>query len=64
MNYIQRKNVNFLMLLDKDRKIWRQYLVGGTPTHFLVDRDGKLVIKRIGLAFKKDLEAMLTLIKE
>jgi peroxiredoxin len=64
MNYIQRKNVNFLMLLDKDRKIWRQYLVGGTPTHFLVDRDGKLVIKRIGLAFKKDLESMLTLIKE
>lgn len=52
------------MLLDKDRKIWRQYLVGGTPTHFLVDRDGKLVNKRVGVAFKKDLESMLALIKE
>ncbi len=64
MNYVQRRNVNFLMLLDEDRKIWNQYLVKGTPTHFLVDRDGRIVTKRIGLVFKKDLEAMLIMIKE
>jgi peroxiredoxin len=64
INYVQRKNVNFLMLLDEDRRIWNQYLVKGTPTHFLVGRDGRIVTKRIGLAFKKDLEAMLTLIRE
>jgi peroxiredoxin len=63
MNYVQRRNVNFLMLLDEDRRIWNQYLVRGTPTHFLVGRDGRIVTKRIGLAFKKDLEAMLTLIR-
>ncbi len=63
-NYIQKKNINFPMLLDEDRKIWRQYLVRGTPTHFLIDRDGKVVTKRIGFAFKKDLEAMLRMIKK
>ncbi len=64
MNYIQRENVDFLMLLDEDRKIWRQYLVRATPTHFLIDREGKIVTKRIGFASRRDLESMLKMIKK
>lgn len=64
MNYVQRKKVNFLMLLDEDGKIWNQYLVRGTPTHFLLNRNGEIVTRRVGFASKKDLESMLTLIRE
>ncbi len=63
MNYIKRRKIDFLILLDEDRKIWRQYLVRATPTHFLIDRDGKIVAGRIGFAFKKDFEAMLSMIE-
>ncbi len=63
-NYIQKKNINFPMLLDEDRKIWRQYLVRGTPTHFLIDIKGKVVTMRVGFVLKKELEAMLKMIKE
>lgn len=62
-NYIQEKEINFLMLLDEDRKIWNQYLVRGTPSHFLIDQDGKIVTLKPGLALLNDLETMLTMIR-
>ena len=63
-NYIQEKEINFLMLLDEDREIWNQYLVRGTPTHFLIDTERKIVSLRPGLASKENLETMLTMLKE
>ncbi len=62
-NYIQEKNVNFLMLLDEDRKIWNQYLVRGTPSHFLVDKQGKIIALRPGLASRENLETLLTMLR-
>lgn len=61
-DYIQKENINFLMLLDEQRKIWNQYLVRGTPSHFLIDKDGKIVTMRPGLASLADLEIMLSMI--
>ncbi len=60
--YIREKDINFLVLLDEQRKIWNQYLVRGTPTHFLIDKEGKIIAMRPGLASSADLEIMLSMI--
>lgn len=62
-DYIQEEDVNFLMLLDEERKIWNTYLVRGTPSHFLIDKEGKIASLRPGLASRSDLEVMLTMLK-
>lgn len=62
-DYIQEKKINFLILLDEERKIWNQYLIRGTPSHFLIDKEGKIVTLRPGLAGLSDLETMLTMVK-
>lgn len=62
-DYIEKEEINFLMLLDEQRKIWDQYSVRGTPAHFLIDKDGKIVTLRPGLASLTDLETMLTMLK-
>lgn len=61
-DYIEKENINFLMLLDEQRKIWNQYLVRGTPSHFLIGKDGKIITMRPGLASLTDLETMLSMI--
>lgn len=62
-DYIEKENINFLMLLDEQRKIWNQYLIRGTPSHFLIGKDGELISLRPGLASLADLETMLTMVK-
>ena len=52
------------MLLDKDRTIWSNYLVRGTPSHFLIDSSGKIVTLRPSLVSKGDLEVMVTMLTE
>lgn len=60
--YIKEKNINFTMLLDETKDIWNTYLVRGTPSHFLIDKTGKLVTLRYGLATLSDLEILLTML--
>ncbi len=63
-DYIREKDINFLMLLDKNRAVWNSYLVRGTPSHFLIDSKGKIVAIRSGLALEVDLKMMLTMLTE
>lgn len=63
-NYTEEKDINFLILLDETRKIWNQYLVRGTPSHFLIGQDGKVITLRPGLASLNDLEVMMTMAEE
>ncbi len=63
-NYIQEKDINFLMVLDENRTIWNQYLVRGTPFHFLISNQGKIITLRPGLASREDLEIMTTMLTE
>ena len=62
-DYIQEKDINFLILLDNNRKVWNQYLVRGTPSHFLIDKNGKIITMRPGLASLENLETMLSMIQ-
>lgn len=63
-NYIQQKDINFLILLDEDRKIWNQYSVRGTPSHFLIDKKGEIVALWPGLISAEILQKMFIVISE
>ncbi|MFH2014060.1 MAG: redoxin domain-containing protein [Patescibacteria group bacterium] len=63
-NYIEEKDINFLILLDERREIWSSYLARGTPSHFLINKNGKIVTLRPGLASIDDLEVMLTMLEK
>lgn len=60
--YIKEKEINFTILLDEQRKIWNTYSVRGTPSHFLINKKGKIVTLIFGLASLNDLEIMLTML--
>lgn len=40
--FLVNKPANVKILLDSDMAVAKEYKVGGTPTHFLVNGDGKL----------------------
>lgn len=63
-DYIEKKDINFTMLLDNTRDVWNSYLVRGTPSHFLIDSKGKIIALRPGLALKDNLEIMLSMLTE
>lgn len=62
-DYIEKKDVNFLMLTDGGKRVWNKYLNRGTPTHYMISRSGKIIKKSYGLASFQDLETMLTMVE-
>lgn len=64
VDYIKEKEVNFMMLLDEQKKIWNSYLVRGTPNHFLINKQGIIVTRQPGPASLDNLETMLKMVSE
>lgn len=58
---VASKNLNWSQVVDVDASIQKLFNVKGTPTYFLIDREGKLVAKDI--PFKKLNDAILQLLK-
>jgi peroxiredoxin len=48
--FFQEKGISFPVVIDDREKgvAGKSYQVGGIPTLFLIDRDGKIVEKRVG----------------
>ena len=46
--WVQERGLTFPVLFDPDGKVAATYRVHGTPSVFLVDRDGKLVGHAVG----------------
>jgi peroxiredoxin len=46
--WVRRAKVTMPVLLDPSGQVTRSYGVTGTPTAFLVGRDGKLVARAVG----------------
>lgn len=46
--WVQSRGLSFTVLLDPSGAVTRAYEVTGTPTVFLLGRDGKLIGKAIG----------------
>ncbi len=61
--FFQKHSLSFPALLDQDGSIFRDYLVAGMPTTYLIGRDGTMLARGVGGRDWKRAEA-LQLIKE
>jgi peroxiredoxin len=46
--FFQKHSLSFPSLLDPDGVVFRDYLVAGMPTTYLIDRDGTLLARGVG----------------
>lgn len=53
--YISKKQINFPILLDSNGEVQVKYLAFGTPNHFWIDKERRLVVTRPGYANYDDL---------
>lgn len=47
--WAKRRKVTITILLDPNADVARSYAIAYTPTVFLIDRDGRLVAKSVGV---------------
>jgi peroxiredoxin len=52
LQFAEDYNLSFPLVWDKDRAVSKAYLVPGYPTHYLVDRDGRIRYSGLGFALK------------
>lgn len=45
---IKRQGIDFPIVIDGDRSIWKAYANEGWPSYFLIDRKGRIVYDRLG----------------
>jgi peroxiredoxin len=46
--FFQKHELSFPALLDQNGSVFRDYLVAGMPTTYLIDRDGTLLARGVG----------------
>jgi peroxiredoxin len=46
--FFQKHSLSFPALLDQDGSVFRDYLVAGMPTTYLIDREGTLLARGVG----------------
>ncbi len=57
-SFVDRKKITLAVVRD-DRDVATYYNVGGIPTLFVIDREGKIRYKHVGFDPAMDFEAML-----
>jgi len=62
--YAEEKEVNFVLLVDQARKTAIKYLALGTPSHFLIDKRGKIAAVKPGYADYDDLLMLVQSLEE
>lgn len=60
--YAIQEEINFQILIDDGHSVWVDYGVRGTPSHFLIDDEGKIIASRPGYTSKDGLEMMASMI--
>ncbi|MBI3289075.1 MAG: redoxin domain-containing protein [Elusimicrobia bacterium] len=56
---LKRYGVEFPVVLDSDRQIWKAYANEGWPALYLIDRKGRIVFDRLGEGGYKEFEGEL-----
>ena len=56
-DYVKNNNINFPVVIDPDQKAVSQYGIQGFPTVFLIDANGQIRYRNVGLA--QDIEDIL-----
>lgn len=62
--YIEQEKINFSVIIDGSGEIWNSYLVRGTPSHFLIDKEGRVVAVIPGYATKENLDSLASMVIE
>ncbi|MFZ5436420.1 MAG: TlpA family protein disulfide reductase [Bacillota bacterium] len=57
--FVKANGYSFTVLLDRDGKVARTYMVSGLPTTFVVDRKGVLSSSRVGAMNLAQMESMV-----
>ena len=56
---MKRVGVNFPVIIDGDRRLWKSYSNEGWPTMYVVDRKGRIVFDRLGEGDYEEIEREL-----
>lgn len=55
-SYVSNKNIPFVSSLDTNRAAWQLYEVKGTPSHFLINTSGEIIVNNPGALSYQRLE--------
>ena len=58
-NFIKENNYNFKVLLDSDQSIAEQYNISAIPVSYFIDKDGKIVAKKVGALKEEEMQSYL-----
>lgn len=56
IRFAEKLEIDFPILIDENDEIAREYFIKGTPTNFLIDKNGKIAEKHRGYAPRIELE--------
>lgn len=59
LNYVQKENLNFPVLLDTEGKVTNELGIRAFPTSLIIDRDGKIKSIKIGMWQEDELMNLL-----
>lgn len=59
LNYVQKENLNFPVLLDIDGKVANELGIRVLPTSLIIDREGKIKSIKIGMWQEEELMSLL-----
>nr|WP_266095233.1 thiol-disulfide oxidoreductase ResA [Gracilibacillus oryzae] len=62
-NFVDRFNLSFPILMDRDGEVTGKYKIGPIPTTFLIDKNGKVVKIITGSMTQQDVKKYMNLIK-
>ena len=59
--YLEDENLNFTVLLDKNKKVASQYLVRAIPTSYFLDENGIIIAKNLGVLSYEEMKEKLNI---
>ncbi|MGM0437314.1 MAG: TlpA family protein disulfide reductase [Bacillota bacterium] len=60
-NYLENENLDFTILLDKNKKVANQYLIRAIPTSYFLDENGIIIEKNLGVLSYDKMKEILNL---
>ena len=59
--YLENENLNFTVLLDKNKKAANKYLIRAIPTSYFLDENGVIIEKHMGILNYQNMKEILNL---
>ena len=59
LDYLMKKSFNFPILLDKNGKTAQKYAVRGIPTTYIIDKQGIIVEKHVGILSYENIKSLM-----